>query len=510
VILVGAGPGDPGLLTLRGAAALSEADVVIHDELSPSELLDLVPASAQRINVGKHGHDAPTRPQEDVHKLLIDHARAGRTVVRLKGGDPFVFGRGGEEASACSEAGVPFEVIPGVTSAIEALAYAGIPVTDRRHSASFAVVTGHKDPTRVAAATRWAELGRAVDTLVILMGMRNLPEIVSCLLADGKDPDTPAAVVMHGSLPQQQVVEARLADLPERVRAEGLCAPAAVVVGDVVRLRETLAWWESLPLFGNRVLVTRAADQATEMIEALRAQGAEAVHFPMVRIAPVEDTGALDSALAELDAYDAVVFTSANAVRFFAEAANRSGLDPGALAPRVACIGAKTARAAALAGLPIHFVPGAQGAGDAESFFEELASVIPPAGKRFLLPRSELGRELLPERLRTAGAQVDTVTVYRNLPPDDDRGALKRELVAGAIQTVIFTSPSAVEHLLERVEAEGEIALRHCTIAAIGPTTVEALRRAGFEADVVPERPDSVELVRALAQHSMLRKGEER
>ncbi len=510
VTLVGAGPGDPGLITVRGAAALRAADVVIYDELAPSALLDLAPAAAERINVGKRGPEAPTRPQEDVHKLLIDHARAGRRVVRLKGGDPFVFGRGGEEATACAQAGVRFEVVPGVTSAIAALAYAGIPVTDRRHAASFAVVTGHKDPSRVAEATRWADLGRAVDTLVILMGMRNLPEIVAKLLSGGKDPATPAAAVMYGALPRQRVVEAPLAALPERVSAAGLGAPATVVVGDVVRLRETLSWWENLPLFGCRVLVTRAAEQAAEIVEALRAEGAEPVMAPMIRLMPPADQSELDRVFAELDAYDAIVFSSANAVRFFAEAGRRRQIDLAAIAAKVACIGAPTARSAALEGLPIHLVTGARAGGDAAALLAELERFLPPAGRRFLLPRSELGRELLPEGLRAAGARVDAVTAYRHLPPDLDAGALSRELASGAIQVLTFTSPSSLEHLLELIDPEARSALAHCTIAAIGPTTVEALQRAGLRADVVPERPDARELVRALVRHAVQRRGEER
>ena len=254
VILVGAGPGDPDLITVRGAAALRAADAVVHDSLASPELLDLAPPGADRIDVGKRGHDPPTRPQPETTALLIALAREGKTVVRLKGGDPFVFGRGAEEASACADAGIAFEVVPGISSAVGALAYAGVPLTDRRHSASFAVVTGHKDPTPVTAETRWEALGGAVDTLVILMGMRNLDAIVARLLAGGRSPETPAAVVMNGTLPSQRVVEAPLGELVARVCAAGLAAPAVVVVGEVVSLREKLAWFERRPLFGTRVL----------------------------------------------------------------------------------------------------------------------------------------------------------------------------------------------------------------------------------------------------------------
>ncbi len=262
VILVGAGPGDPDLITVRGVAALARADVVLYDSLSTRELLGLAPSHAERIDVGKRGHDLPTRSQEEINALLVKHARSGKTVVRLKGGDPFVFGRGGEEASACAAVGVRCEIVPGVTSAVAAPAYAGIPVTDRRHAASFAVVTGHKDPGRPREETRWAQLGSAVDTLVILMGMRNLSDLVGKLLAGGKDPVTPSAAIMHGTLGGQRVVVAPLAELAGRVQAAGLGAPSTVVVGDVVGLRDSIGWWEREPLFGMRVLVTRAAEQS--------------------------------------------------------------------------------------------------------------------------------------------------------------------------------------------------------------------------------------------------------
>ena len=250
VILVGAGPGDPDLITVRGAAALGAADVILYDELASSDLLALARDDAELINVGKRGHDAPTRSQEDTNALLIDRARAGKTVVRLKGGDPFVFGRGGEEASECLAAGIAYEVVPGVSSAIAALAYAGIPVTDRRHSASFAVVTGHKDPSKVAQQTRWQALGSAVDTVIILMGMRNLRELLGELIAGGTAADTPAAAVMHGTRPDQKVVVSTVTDLPAAVEEAGLGAPSVVAVGRVVELREQLSWWETQPLFG--------------------------------------------------------------------------------------------------------------------------------------------------------------------------------------------------------------------------------------------------------------------
>ncbi|MCZ6462981.1 MAG: uroporphyrinogen-III C-methyltransferase, partial [Proteobacteria bacterium] len=454
VVLVGAGPGDPGLLTLRGAAALRECDAVLYDELASTELLDLAPPEAERINVGKRGHDAPTRCQDDINKLLIDLARDGRIVVRLKGGDPFVFGRGGEEASVLEREGIPFEIVPGVSSALAAPAAAGIPVTDRRHSASFAVVTGHKDPTRVSRETRWAELGSAVDTLIILMGMRNLGEIVGHLLDGGKDPSTPAAAVMNATLPNQRVVEAPLAELPERVAAAGLGAPAAVVIGDVVQLRSSLGWWEQLPLFGIRVLVTRSADQAGELIDRLRRAGAEPVRVPLLRHEPPEDEAPLAGALAAARDYDAIVFASVNAVRFTARAAERAGVALDSPPPRLLCVGPATARAALDAGIGIHGVASGKSGGGAGALLEELGAFLPIEGSRFLVPRSEIGRDELAAGLRAAGARVDEVVAYRNLPPDVDAAALSRQIAAGEIPIVTVMSPSAATRLVALLDAD--------------------------------------------------------
>ncbi|MEZ4215491.1 MAG: uroporphyrinogen-III C-methyltransferase [Myxococcota bacterium] len=507
VALVGAGPGDPELITVRGANALREADVVLYDELACDDLLALAPPTALLVNVGKRGHDAPTRSQGDIDALLVEHARAGRRVVRLKGGDPFVFGRGGEEASACVAAGVPFEVVPGVPSATAALAYAGIPVTDRRHAASFAVVTGHKDPTRVSEETRWAELGRAVDTLVILMGMRNLAQIVAKLVAGGRAASTPAAAVMHGTLGLQRTVVAPLGELPAAVERAGLRAPSAVVVGDVVRLRDELAWWERAPLFGLRVLVTRARAQAGDVLHALRAAGAEPVVAPMIRVEPPEDARALDAALGALAAggtYDAVVFTSANAVRFTALRARARGIALGGLAARVVCGGPVTARAALEAGLPVHLVPPADaGAGDADALLAAIERELAPRGRRFLLPRSQIGRDVLRDGLRAAGAAVDAVVAYRTLEPEPGAidGGLAAQIGAGALAVVTFTSPSTVRHLLARVDAEGRAALGAGLVAAVGPTTADALRAEGLAPEVVPARPGGLALVDALVDH---------
>lgn len=498
VYLVGAGPGDPGLLTLRGAELLARADAVLYDELVDERLLERVPADAVRVNVGKRGHDAPTRGQDDVNALLVKLAREGRRVVRLKGGDPFVFGRGGEEASFCVRAGVPCEVVPGVSSALGVPAAAGIPVTDRRFAASFAVVTGHKDPTRVRAALRWDALATAVDTLVILMGMRNLEEIAARLLRGGRVPDTPAAAVMWGTTPRQRTVVAPLGELVARVREAGLGAPSVVVVGDVVRLHGELSLREVLPLSGRRVLVTRPPGQAGELADAIRALGGEPVAIPTLRVEPVADPAPVDAALDALAGYDVLLFASANAVEHWVARAQGRGRAAVAAGQRVACVGNRTAAAAARHGLPVHLVP--ERRSDAEGLVAAVAGAFPPAGRRFLLPRSEIGRDALPEALRAAGAHVDAVAVYRSVVPEDGHEALARRLVSGGLDALTFTSPSTVRNFLAMLGPAEREAARRCPAVVIGPTTARALREAGWPPDAVAERPGAAALAEAVVR----------
>ena len=497
VWLVGAGPGDPDLITVRGAAALREADAVVYDVLASPELLQLASPEAERFNVGKRGHEEITRSQSDINALLVRLAREGKKVVRLKGGDPFVFGRGGEEATACVEAGVAFEVIPGISSAIAALAYAGIPITDRRHSASFAVVNGHNDPTRVSKETRWCELATASDTLVVLMGMRNLESVVGQLLEGGCAASKPAAAVMNGTLPSQRVVVAPLAELVQKIRDAKLGAPCAVVVGDVVQLRDSLAWFEKRPLFGSRVLVTRPADQSGEMVSALRELGAEAVVVPMIRLAPPADLAELDAALGRLAGYDALLFTSANAVRFFAARAEEIGGSILKDAPPIACVGPITAEAARSAGFSVALVPSDRC--DAGGLLEAVSKRWSPRGRHYLLPQAEAARPVLAEGLREGGARVDQLTVYRTLAAKVDADALRGQLRDHRLDAITFTSPSTAEHFAALLDEESRKAAADCTVAAIGPVTADALRRLGLAPNWVPDEPTVRALIEGLA-----------
>ncbi|HEY8368535.1 MAG TPA: uroporphyrinogen-III C-methyltransferase [Thermodesulfobacteriota bacterium] len=499
VYLVGAGPGDPGLLTLRGAECLARADVVVYDYLANPALLDRARSDAERLYVGKQG-GRPSMSQDEINRILVERARAGRIVCRLKGGDPFVFGRGGEEALALEAAGVPFEVVPGVTSAVGATAYAGIPLTHRDLVSTVTFVTGHEDPDKAESAIDWAGLARG-GTLVFFMGVKTLPDIVARLVAHGRSPETPAAVIRWGTTPEQETVVGTLADIVERTRARGITPPALTVVGEVVRLRERIAWFERRPLFGRRILVTRAREQASVFAEGLRQAGAVPVEFPTIEIRPPDSWAELDAALDRLAGYDWVVFTSANAVRFVLLRLRDSGRDVRALGrARLCAIGPATAEALERLGLKVDVVPPEY---RAEAVVAALAAAEGPdglRGRRVLVPRARDAREVVPTALAERGAEVDVVTAYRNVLPDRSAAAGVRGLLeAGRIDAVTFTSASTVRNLVEMLGREAAPALLAGTVvAAIGPLTAEAAAAAGVRVDLVPEAATIPALTRAL------------
>lgn len=470
VYLVGAGPGDPDLLTVRALRELERAEVLLYDALIDPAILLLAPADCERIDVGKRGDGTKGVAQDKIADLLIEKARAGKRVVRLKGGDPFVFGRGGEEATRLRGAGIPFEVVPGITSAIAVPAYAGIPVTDRRLSSSVAVVTGHRGKDEHDHRIDWEGLARSAETLVVLMGTAWLEDIVARIIAGGRDPATPAAAIARGSTPQQRVVVARLQDLPARVRAAALAAPTVIVIGRVVEFREHAAWFERLPLFGRRVLVARAEGQASELVLELRRRAAEPVTVPLLEFAPPVPREPLAAALARAAEYDWIVYTSANAVRFATpkrDAAARA---------RVACIGEATARAARAAGLRVDVVP--EGESSPERLAAALAATGELAGRRVFFPRSGRARDDLVRALESRGARVDAVEAYRALVPAGAADALRAELARG-LDAVALTSPSTVAHLFDGLApAELETLCAGAIFACIGATTADALATA--------------------------------
>jgi uroporphyrinogen III methyltransferase/synthase len=474
VFLVGAGPGDPGLLTVRATELIARADVILYDRLIPEQALAGARPDAELVYVGKQG-GGPQMPQEEIHRLLLAHAQAGRDVVRLKGGDPFVFGRGGEEALVCLEAGIPFEVVPGITAGVAAPAYAGIPVTHRELASGVAFVTGHENPDKPETALDWPALAAFPGTLVFYMGVRALPRIAEQLIAGGRPADQAVAVVERGTLPGQRALLATLADVAARAAEAGIRAPAITLVGPVAGLREQLAWLERRPLHGRTVAVTRARPQASALAARLRELGADVIEAPAIRTQP------LDAALPDLAAFDLVCVTSPNGAHALFERLEAAGLDARALAGRtVAAIGPGTARALAEHGIRADVVP-------SRAVAEGLVEALEGHDiARVLVVRGREGRDVLPDALRARGAEVELLLLYETvaepLDPDTARAAATADYVT-------FTSASTVRFFLA---AAGS--LDGPRIASIGPATSAALREAGHEPDVEadPHTPDGL------------------
>ena len=495
VYLVGAGPGDEGLLTLRGAQVLESADIVVYDYLASGVLLERAKPEAELVYVGKKGFTAHvTQPEIDallVQKAQELAARGGGSLVRLKGGDPFVFGRGGEEALALHRAGIAFEVVPGVTSGIAAPAYAGIPVTHRGYSSSVTFITGHEDPTKNASAIDWAALAalaQAGGTLCFYMGMRNLELIANRLMEQGASTDMPAALVRWGTTNAQQSLVAPLSDVAARARAEGFGAPAIILVGRVAALRGELAWFERRPLFGRTIVVTRSRSQASDFSARLQALGAQVVEFPTIEFAEPDDYGPLDTAIGQLEGYDWVVFTSVNGVdAFFARLASRTDdrtpHDARVLAGvRVAAIGPATAKRLEQHGICADVVP-AQYRGEA------VFAAIQEASQRFgiglqdarvLVPRAQVAREVLPALLKGAGAHVDVAPAYQTTLPSAARAdELVAKLQAGEVDAITFTSSSTARNLIALLGDRASM-LADVDLFSIGPITSQTLADAGF------------------------------
>lgn len=507
VYLIGAGPGDPALITVGGAEALASADMVVYDRLAHPRLLDYASSAAERIYVGKKA-DQHAMKQDDINALLADTALAGKTIARLKGGDPFVFGRGGEEAEYLRERGVPFVVIPGVTSAIAAPAYAGIPVTHRDAASSFAVITGHeRDDSRESGSRapgvaeqrrRWDRIAWAADTLLFLMGVENLGEIVEKLMENGRSPDTPVALVRWGTWAgQQETLIATLGDVVEKVRAANFKAPAVTVVGEVVNLRERLRWFDIGPLAGKRIVVTRAREQASAFAALLRARGAEPIEFPLIRIAPPPDFFvALDSALRRIAEFDWVCFVSAPSVEHFFARLAASGRDSRALAEtKVAAVGPATAAALRLRGITADFQPG-QATGAALG--TELPGDI--AHSNILLPRALEGEESLAEQLTARGAAVEALPAYQTVLDGANSAQVQARLAEGSIDLVTFTSSSTVKNFSQALG--GFDMPPSVSMACIGPSTAQtAAAILDREPEIVASEHTVDGLVAAIEQY---------
>jgi uroporphyrinogen III methyltransferase/synthase len=502
VYIVGAGPGDPSLITVRGQRCLAAADVVVYDHLVHARLLRLAPAHAEQIDVGVA---APQAPQQDAISLLLaEKAREGKVVVRLKWGDPYVFDSGGKEALFLHEQGIPFEVVPGVTAPVAAPCYAGVPVTYPGAGDTLVFVRGHEDGSSRPASVDWAALARLDGTIVCYGGPKQLPAVAEALLAAGFPPDEWAAVVFDGTLPRQRTVHGTLRELAAQLQREGQARdPGVLVVGRAAGLREHLRWFDARPLSGRRVLVTRSREQAAEVVEMLEELGAEAIEAPSIRIVPPADFGPLDEACRQAHRFDWIVFTSANGADVFMRRLLAGPLDVRALkGPRLCAIGPATAERLSRFGLKVDLMPVEY---RAEAVVEAIKAQGLLAGARVLLPRADIARELLAEELRKAGAEVVEVVAYRTEPetmsPDGEHD-IYRMLLDRQIDVVMFTSASTVRHFARMIgEEQAADLLRTTVVACIGPVTAEAAERLNIATTIVPREYTIPALVQAIVDH---------
>lgn len=495
VYLVGAGPGDPGLFTLKGKAVLERADCVVYDFLASEELLRLVRPECEKVYVGKRSGEH-TMSQAEINQLLVNKAREGRVVVRLKGGDPFIFGRGGEEAEELVKARIPFEVVPGISSGYAAPAYAGIPVTHRDYVSSVSFITGHEDPTKSEPPLDWSKVSAGLGTLVFFMGVKNLPEITTALVKHGRNPQTPVAVIRWGTRAEQQVVTGTLADIASKAAA--IQPPAITVVGDVVRLRDHLNWFERLPLFGKRIVITRTREQAGALREALADLGAQTVEIPTIEIRPPASWEPLDQAIRRLEQFNFLLVTSANGVRNFLarlkacgrDVRDLKGLEIGAIGPATAAEFAKT-------GIRADFVPKEY---RAEGLIDALAN-RDLRGKAFLIPRAKVARDLVPRVLAERGARVEVVEAYETAAPHFPEGEIER-LLSPPPDVITFTSSSTVSNFLKLV-GESKLAevLAGVAVASIGPITSDTVRKLGLRVTIEAIASTIPGLVQAIQRH---------
>jgi uroporphyrinogen III methyltransferase/synthase len=492
VVLVGAGPGDIGLLTLNGKQWLGKADVILYDHLVNPDILRFTQKSTEVIYVGKKAGVA-SMEQEEINQLLISKAREGKTVVRLKGGDPFLFGRGGEEIQAVQKVGIPFVIVPGVTSVTGVAAYAGIPLTHRDLSSTLSIITGSNEKKQGDIHIDWEKIAARSGTLVFLMGARKLPLIVEKLLRFGKNPDTPIAVVQWGTTARQKTWVGTLGTIVEISAQDKILPPALTIIGEVVNLRPVTEWYEHLPLFGKTVVVTRKGDQAESMIDRLRELGAEPFFFPVIETIAPDDWSPLDNALNNLSQYQGLIFTSVNGVRFFAERLKVIDQDIRELKGlRVFTIGPKTAEAVRDLGIRVDVVPENF---VAESLIESMKNI---EGQRFLLARAAVAREILPEQLRKMGAIVDVVPAYQTILPDTPADELAKRLTAGSIDVITFTSSSTVTNFLALTGEKLLPAIKKAKIACIGPVTEKTAQVAGLNVEIVPEQYTVSSLIDAI------------
>ena len=478
VYLVGAGPGDPGLITVRGVECLQRAEVVVYDYLSNSTLLRHARADAEIIYAGKQARQH-TLTQDEINAVLVKHGKAGKIVTRLKGGDPFVFGRGSEEAEALSKAGIPFEIIPGISSSIAAPAYAGIPVTHRAVATAFMVITGHEDPTKLETQVDWKNVAEFFGTRVILMGVERIGSIAGELIKQGAAPDLPVALVRWGTTGQQQTITGTLATIANVVTKTGFKAPAVTIIGDVVRQRKTLNWFEKRPLFGRRIVVTRSREQASELVQQLTELGADVLEIPTIKIVPPKNLKPLREAIGAMGEYDWALFTSPNGVDAFCREFFCQHKDLREIGPvKIAAVGQATAQKITDLHLEVDFTPKEF---TTDGLLREFRQEVDCENLRFLLPRADLADEKLARGLEELGGIVDDLDVYATVPETDDRTGHRARLLAEGADFVTFTSSSTVTNFCNLVDVPALCRnFPNLKFVSIGPVTTKTATERGL------------------------------
>jgi uroporphyrinogen III methyltransferase/synthase len=504
VYIVGAGPGDIDLLTIKGLKCLQKAEVVVYDFHLNAQVLNYVNHEAEFIYAGKRGGHH-TMTQDEINQILIEKAKQGRNICRLKGGDPFVFGRGGEEAEALSKEGIEFEVVPGVSSAVAAPAYAGIPLTHRRYSSSFAIVSGYEDATKKESSIDWSKLATGVGTIVFLMSIKNIEEICRKLIENGRSPETPVAVIRWGTRSDQKTIVNKLKNISKSIKEKEIKPPAVMVVGDVVNLRKKLKWYEKKPLFGQRVLVTREHSGDFELLAEL---GAEIIEFPTIKIVPPISWVALDEAIDKIESYNWLILTSINSVKFFFKRLFERDKDIRELkGVKICAIGTKTAGEVKKYGLKINLVPEEFNAeGLIKAFIAEYETQTKTKwsteqglkGIKFLLPRAEHGRSIFPDAIKELGGEIDVATVYRAVNPGVHGKRLKRFLKERKISIVTFTSAATFNNFISIMDKDAHNLLKGVIIAVIGPVTAKAVKTAGFKVNIMPRQATIEGMVREI------------
>ena len=498
VYLIGAGPGSPDLITVKGKQCLQKADVIVYDHLASESLLSLAGENVETIYAGKKS-GLHTMGQGEINSLLVEKAGKGLIVARLKGGDPFIFGRGGEEAVELSKAGITFEIVPGVTSAAAVPAYAGIPLTHRNYSSTVCLITGHEDPTKELSSINWDAVARSSGTLVFLMGIGNLDKIARKLMDNGRPSDSPVAVIGNGTMPSQRTVTGILANISQKVKDADLTPPGVIVVGDVVNLRDHLNWFESRPLFGKRILITRPEHQASDFIRALSELGAQCLLFPTIKIIPPASWKELDKAIEGLFRYDWILFTSVNGVTYFFARLDVAKKDTRHLnGIKIGAIGPKTAAALMDRGINPDLIPDTYWA-------EEIVEAIkgyPLNGKRVLLPRPSIAREYIPKNLKSMGALVDEVEAYQTVQPEYSQDQLGKLFKSGRIDMITFTSPSTVISFLALLKGKPIYEeISKVGVACIGPVTAQRAKEVGLNVVVAPDEYTVDALTRAIVEY---------